>query len=772
VSRLDDLIGRSIPKLDARAKVSGGAIYTDDLHRPRMLHTALLGSAYPHARIRAIDTRAARALPGVKAVLTADDLPPRNIGHTVRDEPILARDTVRYVGEPVAAVAAETLAIARAALLLIEVDYAPLPAVLDIDAALAPDAPLLHPQVADYVRLVESPFDGNVISHIELETGDLARGWAECDVILENEYEIPAINHLYLETCAALAEVDGSGKITVWCSTQQVFGTQAAIACALDLPMSKVRCIAPAVGGAFGGKFITIEPITAALALAARRPVKLVLPRDDDMSMMRSRHAARIRVKTGARRDGTLWCRDTEIVLNGGAYADMSPVVLEASVLLAHGPYRIPHVRNVGRAVYTNRLRAGAMRGFGVMQTAFAGESQLDELAARLGLDPIELRVRNAQRSGDYNMGSHHLPVCHIGDCVARIAEHPAFVAARAERHGPSGKRRGIGVASIAQQSGLFASSAAVRIAEDGSVMVSAGYIDIGTGSDTTLAQICAATLGLDIEQVNIVAPDTDGIAYDYGTAADRGAHGVAESVHRAALAVKARLCTLAAEMLECASEDLELRPGGRVGVRGAPAIELPFSAIAQRGMYAGGGPIIGTHAWYMQEQRIDPARTRSLGFRMGGGVYYGFAATAVQVEVDEDTGQVEVLQAWHAHDVGRVLSPVGTHAQIYGGVAQGISGALLEELVWDDGRLANPSLMDYKIAGALDVPTIIHPILLENPDPDSPWGARGMAEPCVIGAAPAIANAIADAVGARVRRLPLTPERVLAALPVAAPDA
>jgi len=534
-----------------------------------------------------------------------------------------------------------------------------------------------------------------------------------------------------------------------------------AVATALDLPMSKVRCIAPAVGGGFGGKFITIEPVTAALALKTRRPVKLVLSRDEDMISMRSRHAATIRMKTGVREDGTLVARDTEIIYNGGAYSDFSPVVLEASMLLAAGPYRIAHVRNVGRAVYTNRLRAGAMRGFGVMQPIFAGESQLDEIAVALGIEPLELRIKNAKQSGDKNMGSHHLPVCRVGDCLARINEHPTFATALADK-GTPGKRRGVGVSSVVQQSGLFSSSANIRVAEDGTLTVSTGYIDIGTGSDTALAQVAAATLGVDIEAVNIVAPDTDGAVYDYGTAADRGAHGVSESVHRAALDVKQHLIDLAAEMLECASADIEVRPGGKIGLRGVPAVELSFADVVQRGLYVGGGPIIGQHAWYMQEQMIDPEQTRALGFRMGGGVFYGFAATAVHIEVDETTGQISVLEAWHAADLGRVLNPNGALGQLYGGVVQGISGALMEELVWDAGQLVNPTMMDYKIAGSLDAPPIIHGILLENADPDSPWGARGMAEPCIIGAAPAIANALADATGVRVCKLPLTPERVL----------
>jgi len=764
MTTLDKVIGQSAPKLEARAKLTGTALYVEDMFRPRMLHGALLGSPLPHARIVSIDTRAARALPGVRAVLTAADLPAVLIGHTFRDEPILARGKVRYAGEPIAAVAAESVALAREALQLIDVEFEELPAVFDPEAAMAADAPILHEDLASYARVVESPFEGNVVAHIELETGDVDAAWDACEVIVEDAYHVPAIQHLYMETCGALAEIDGSGKITIHSSTQQVFGAQMMVAQALELPMSKVRCIAATVGGGFGAKFVTVEPITAALARAARRPVKLILPRDEDMISMRSRHAATIRMKTGALGDGTLHARATEIVLNGGAYADFSPVVLEASVLLAAGPYRIPHVRNIGRAVYTNRLRAGAMRGFGVMQPTFAGESQLDELAVRLGIDPFELRIKNAMQSGDRNMGSHVLPVCRVDDCLQRIREHPDFIAASRDK-GVPGKRRGIGVSSIVQQSGLFASSAIVRLVEDGGLTVNTGYIDIGTGSDTLLAQVAAATLGVDLGAVNVVTPDTDGGAYDYGTAADRGAHGVAESVHRAALAVKEQIIDLTAEILECAPADVEVLPGGRVGLRGVPTVVLSFADVAQRGLYLGGGPIIGRHSWYMQEQKIDPKHTRALGFRMGGGVFYGFGATAVHVEVDELTGQVTCLEAWHAADLGRVINPDGALGQIYGGVVQGISGALFEELVWDSGQLVNPSLMDYKIAGILEAPQKVHGILLENPDPDSPWGARGMAEPCIIGAAPAVANAIADATGVRLRALPMTAERVLGGL-------
>jgi len=768
---LDAVIGQPLPRIDGPGKVSGAATYVGDISRPRMLHGALLGSPYPHARILGYDTSRARALPGVKAVITADDLPDRGIGVQCYDEPILARGKVRYAGEPVAAVAAESLAIAREALQLIEVRYEELPAVFDAVEAMTPGAPILHEDPASYERFTQAPFEGNVVAHMEAETGNVDAAWSECDVIVEGEFTTPATHHQYMETCSSLAEVDGAGKVTVWCSTQTIFFTQCAIATALALPMTKVRCIAPAVGGAFGGKIITTEPITAALALATRRPVKLVLSRDEDMTMMHTRHAAKIRMKTGARRDGTILCRDIEIVLNGGAYADASPLVLQCSVLCAHGPYRIPNVRTVGRAMYTNRLNASAMRGFGVIQPTFAGESQLDELAAKLQIDPIELRTRNALQTGDRHFGSHEVPSCHLTECLEEIRNHPAFVAASAERVGPSGRKRGVGIASITQMSGDGSASAVVRIAEDGTIVLTCGYIDIGSGSEILHAQVCAATFGVGVEQVNVVAPDTDGAVYDLGSLADRGSHGVSESVHRASLAAKDKLFQFASEMLDCPVAALELRPGGRVGIRGVPPAELPFIAIAQRGLHGSGGPIIGTHAYKMPFQRFDPERTRTLGFTEGGGAtfatnsWYSYAANAVQVEIDEDTGQVEVIAAWYAADLGRVINPNGAKGQVFGGVAYGISCALYEELVWDNGRMANPSLMDYKIAGAPDVPADIYPILLEHPLEDSPWGAKSMSDLCVIGAAPAIANAIANAVGARVRHMPLTSERVLDAI-------
>jgi CO/xanthine dehydrogenase Mo-binding subunit len=765
VTELDRIIGTRLPRIDGRAKVSGGAKYVDDLYRPGMLHAALLGSPYAHARILSYDLSAARALRGVKAVIAAEDLPANNIGIAVTDEPVLARGKVRYVGEPVAAVAAEDLATARAALRLIDVRYQELTAVFDPREALAEDAPLLHEDFDSYHKTFSAPSKGNMLSFMEVSTGDLGQGWRQSDVIVEGDYETPAIHPQYIEPCGALAEVDGSGKVTIWSSTQSVFISQSDVCRALGLPMAKVRCIATPIGGGFGGKQGANEAVTAALALATARPVKLVLSREDDMIMMRSRHASKIHMKTGATRDGTLVCRQTEVLFDAGAYCDLSPYVPMYTVVMAHGPYRIPNLHTVARTVYTNRLRATSIRGFGTIQPIFAAEGQLDELARELGMDPIDLRIKNAIRSGDKWLGSIEVPVGSTIACLEEIRRHPRW-SARRERPATPGKKRGFGVAASVQRGGVFSASATIRLAEDGSVTLNTAYIDIGGGSDTALVQICAATLGIDVERINLVAADTDGGVYDFGAAADRGTSQVGLEVQLAAEQVKEQLLKYAGEMLECAPRDLEFRPGGRVGIKGVPQPELTFSDIALRGLYASGGPIIGTHASKVENSLLDPAKTRSVGLDGAAmGAHFEFAAHAVEVEVDEATGQVELVQGWCAIDVGRVINALGVDGQLIGGFVQGVGTALFEELVWDGGRLANPSLMDYKIPGTLDVPYQIHRSVLENPEPGTPWGARGMGDLCINGPAPAIANAIADAVGVQLHQLPMTSERVLRAM-------
>ncbi len=759
----DAPVGVGTPQLGIAGKVTGRAIYTDDMVLPHMLHGAILGSPHAHARIRSCDASAARALPGVAAVITGADLPAIYFGTMIKDETVLATDKVRYVGEAVAAVAAVDRRVAQQALQLIAVEYEELPSVLDPADALKPGAPIIHEDLARYVRIFDARAAGNVISDQEIAEGEIDAAWAQCDVIVDGEYSTQAQAHTYLEPCAALAAVDDAGKVTVWSSHQSVNRVQATIAESLGLPMSRIRVLTPRVGGGFGGKMEhTVQPIAVALALKAGRPVKLVLSREDDFTMMRSRHATRIRMRTGARADGTLIAREAEIVCDGGAFADESPAVLGFALLMARGPYRIPNLRAHGLAVYTNKLRASGFRGFGNPQITFAGESQLDELADRLGIDPIELRLKNALRKGDRAVGGEVVQSCGLDECLNWVRASSDWSRRRAGA--AHGKRRGIGVAAFGHICGLMGSSAIIRLIDDGSVTLSTGAVDIGQGSDTALAQICAASLGLAIDKVNLVAPDTDASPYNWGTAGSRVTYMVGRAVAGAAQDLTTKMLGHAAEMLECAAADLELRPGGRVGIRGVTGKELGFREVAMRSLYRVGGPLIGSHSLVYDGASFDPKRTVMKGFPYRTlGIYY-FGAQAVEVEIDDATGQVRVLGAWLAHDVGRAINPVAVEGQIQGGFVQGLGYGLFEEMSWDGGQLANPTMMDYKIAGAGDVTYEIAIKIVEDPEPTGPFGAKGAGEAGIIGVAAAIANAVSNATGCRIRDLPLTPERVFRA--------
>ncbi len=766
-----EVLGRSVPKLEAREKVTGRAIYTDDMTLPGMLHGALLGSPHPHARILSYDTSRARAIPGVKAVLTAEELPDHKIGAVIKDQPLLARGKVRYAGEPVAAVAAVDLQTARRALQEIHIQYEPLPPLFDAEEALRPDAPVLHEQRDAYFSLQENTEPRartpNAASHIRLVEGTPDTVWDQCEVIVEDVYETPAQQHIYLEPCSTLASVDrDSGKVTVHTSTQSVFRTQAIIAEALGMPMSKVRVIAPRVGGGFGGKTeSTNQPITVALARAAGAPVKLTFSRADDMRMMRSRHACRIYMRTGATRDGHILARQVRIFFDTGAYADDGPFVAGVGAWFARGPYRIPHVDIECWCVYTNRLRASAFRGFGNPQIHFASEVQVDQLAERLGMDPIELRLKNALETGERWLGGVPVESGTLRACLERAREVSDWSRRRSPRTPSAGKRRGIGIASVGHVSALLGSSATVRLNEDGTVTVSTGAVDIGQGSDTALAQCASAALGLSLDQINFTGPDTDGSPYDWCTAGTRTTYTVGRVILQACEQIQQQLFEQASEILGRPVQQLELRPGGIVGVKGEPGASVPFGAIAARALYFKGGPIIASSRWMFPAVPIDTRRTTAQGLSAMGNGYFVFAAQVVEVEVDELTGQVQVLEAWSVHDVGRAINPAATEGQVQGGFVQGLGFALTEELVWREGQLLNASMSGYKVPGAPDVPVAIHPVLLEHPHGEGPFGAKGVAEVGLIGVAAAVSNAIRHATGAHVTRIPATSERVLHAL-------
>ena len=452
MTAIPDAIGKRLPRRDAADKLAGAARYTDDLVRPGMLHAAILGSPYPSARILGIDTAAARALPGVKAVLTSADLPARRWGLFVCDETPLAAGVVRYVGEPVAAVAAADLATARAAAALIEVDYEELTPVLSIEEALKDGAIPVHPEFDSYEKRPDLGFARvNEIARQEFSEGDVEAAWADCHSVVEGVYEVPSQSHVYLEPVSAIAEFDRAGKLTVWSAHQSVYKVQATLSRALDLPMSNIRVATPAIGGAFGGKSgVTVQPLVAHLARATGRPVKLTLSREEDFMTMRRRHPAIVRVRTGAKADGTLVARDLEIVYDGGAYAEDSPAVLGFGLLLARGPYNIPHCRLRGRAVYTNRLRAAGFRGYGNPQVTFATESQIDELADRLGLDPVDFRLKNAVETGGRWIGGQTITSCGLAECLTKargrrwLDRQAARYRGRSERQAARHRRLGL----------------------------------------------------------------------------------------------------------------------------------------------------------------------------------------------------------------------------------------------------------------------------------------------------------------------------------------
>jgi len=759
----DTAARRSPPRLDAADKATGRARYADDIRLPGMLHAAIHTSQQAHARIVACRTDAALALPGVHAIVTGADIAGTRWGGIVKDETMLARDKVRYVGEPIAAVAAIDAATAIRAAAAIEVDYEPLRCVLSPDAALARDAPLVHEGFAAYVKTVDGGGHGNIVFETDVAEGDVDHAFAQCDAIVEGTFETQAQHHVYLETNGCVADVDASGRITLYASCQSVHHAQQRVAEELGEPMARIRVIATRVGGAFGGKHASnLHSIAAWLARAARRPVKLVLSRMQDFEVQRSRHPARIWMKTGARRDGTILARDVRVTLDGGAYADESPAVLAFALLMSRGPYRIPNVRAHGAVVYTNKLRAGSFRGFGNPQATFAGESQIDDLAASLGIDSCELRLRNAMRAGDTAFGGQPVASCIVGDALMRVRDAQRAASPLSPREGT---QRGIGFAVMSHISGLMGTSATVQLRTDGSIALATGCVDIGQGADTVMVQMCAELLGVPIERVSYAQQDSDVSPYNWKTAGSRSTYMTGRAVSVATIEMRQRMIDQAAQMMECAAADLELVPGGAVGLVGIPK-RVSFKEIALHSLFRSGGPIAATHGFVFDGPGFDPKRASIHRLAFANLGVYTFGAHCVEVDVDMATGAVAVRRAWCAHDVGHAINPVSCEGQIQGGFVQGMGYALTEALHWnDDGWLTTTTLADYKIPGALDVPPDIHAIVLEDPEPSHPLGAKGIGEPSLVGAAPAIANAIRAATGVRLTTLPMTPERVLDAL-------
>jgi xanthine dehydrogenase molybdenum-binding subunit len=766
------VVGQPLPRPDARAKVTGEAIFAADLYFEDMLHTKVLRSIYPHARIRRIDISKAKALSGVAAVLTADDIPGARTHGTIRaDWPTLCWDKVRYTGDALALVAAETEAIAEEALKLIEVDYERLPAVFSPQEALAPNAPLVHD---------DTP--GNLLKHIKVRKGDIEDGFAQADVVVEQEYHTPFIEHAYLEPEAGVATLTptplrpppplpklgegeggwgggGEGHITVYVGSQIPFEDRRQVAEALALPEEQVRIVQTAVGGAFGGKEdITVQIPTALLAQATGRPVKLVFSREESMRVHPKRHATTIRLKVGARRDGTLTAVQAAIWGDAGAYASLSEPVMTRTATHAAGPYQVPHVKIDCYAVYTNNPPAGAMRGFGVPQASFAMESTMDLLAEKLGLHPLELRRRNALRVGSVTATGQVLRES-VGLLETMDRVEAAVRDLGEEALIPSGpdKRRGWGFACCLKNVGLGGglpdtAGAAVDLTEDGSAVVRIGAAEIGQGLVGIAAQIAAEVLGVPYEQVQLVVGDTARTPDGGPTTASRQTFITGNAVRYAALKVREQLTAAVAEALDVPPYALSFSEG-RVTTPDGRGVSLVEAIALARGE---GRPLSAEHVY-------QPPATTPLGEPGDDHFAYGFATQAALVEVDTQTGRVEVLRVVAAHDVGRAINPQAIAGQLEGGVAMGMGFALSEKLVVKEGVVQNADLARYRIPRIGRMPEVV-PIIVEAATSEGPFGAKGVGEITSIPTAPAIINAIHAAAGVRITELPATPERVRAA--------
>ena len=747
------VVGRSVARLDARDKVTGAARYVSDVGLPDMAHAKLWRSPVPHAKLGAVGVQRATAASGVLAVCTAADLPVKRLyyGPAYKDQPILAHEVIRYAGEPVVAVVADTEAHAEAALRLIEITYDELPSAMSAAEALAPGAPLVHATFdrAGHFRDLSGlrPDPGtNVCHRYHYERGEPARAFAEADLVVEDVYRYPALSHHALEPHCAIARVDGDG-VTVWTGTQHPFPVRAELAEIFDLPLAAVQVIVPLVGGAFGGKCYTkIEPLAAALAARLRRPVRLALSLEESARTI-TRHAAVVRLKTAVRRDGTLLARECDVVLDTGAYADIGPRVATKAGYRAPGPYRIPSLRIDARCVYTNNVPAGAYRGYGVPQVTWASESQIDEIAERLGVDPLALRQRNLLKRGEEYVAGDTPMDGDMAEGLELTARAIGWGVARAAR-------RGVGLACAMKDGGgtHTVSTAVVRINADGSVSLLAGSVEIGQGARTALAQIAAETLGVPLSVIVVGPPDTALTPYDHGTSASRATTVMGLAVEAAAKDARHQLLALAAKLLDAEASALAINEG--TIAHGDRRLTVGDVFSGHFGLV--GGEVIGVGTF------VPTSWSGSLG---GAIVFWETGVGAAEVEVDRETGEVRLERYVSAADVGQAINPRECAAQDEGAAIQGLGPALFESRVTEGGQLMNPGLIDYRVPTFTDLPRELDSVLIENADGPGPFGAKGVGESGTFCPAPAVGNAIARATGVRLRELPMTPERVWRAL-------
>lgn len=748
------VIGKSFPRLDAAQKARGEAVYISDIKLEGMLYGKIFRSPFPHARILSIDASSAKKLPGVKAVITAADTPrkPFCINLAWANKLPLQDDKVRYIGDEVAAVAAISEEVAQEALELIRVEYSELPAVFEIDEAIAPGAPLIHTEVR------------NMAASFSREFGDVGKGFREAHLIVEDEFETQPAAHLCMEPRACVAAYDGY-RLAVWATTQTPHPLRYELAQALDIPISRIKVIDKFVGGGFGSRMgvDAIEIVSSLMAMKTGRPVRIVNSREEEFETSRCRYPMRIRLKTGCRKDGRIIAREGIFYTDNGAYNGHGIAITGNACAKLCQLYAPPNVRFEGYVVYTNKLWGGAFRGYGGPQTHFAMESQMDIIAEKLNMDPMELRLINANVAGQTAASGHKIVSCGMSECIKKAADEAGY-----QRRGDLPANRGIGMSAMIHGGGGVKyyygqnsnySDAFIKLNCGGKVDLLIGSTDHGQGAYTILAQIAAEELGARVEDVNVVAGDTDATPPCLGLWGSRQTFAAGNAVRNAAVEAKRALLEAVADRLEASPAELDIKDGS-VFVKEHPENNITFDDAVKYSYEVKGRPLAG-RGYYDDpiSEPVDP----STGYGNPCPTYT-FACHVAEVEVNPRTGEVKVLKLVAAHDVGRAINPVSVEGQIEGGVAQGIGYGLMEEIVWDYGRVVNGSVIDYKVPSAPDMPVIV-PIIVETDDPYGPFGAKGVGEPGLVPTAPAIANAIYAAVGVRIKSLPITPEKVLAAL-------
>ncbi len=747
-----DIVGKSYPQIDGMQKAMGKTKFVTDLVLPGMLYGRTLRSPYPHAIIKNIDTSRAKALTGVKAVVTYADTPAIKFGPRSEDWTIFAGEKARFHGDEVAAVAAIDEDTAEEALELIEVEYEELPFVTDPIEAMQPGAPQVHD---------DKP--ANIAAEFKVEVGDVDRAFDDSHIIYEDRYYTNQVYQAYMEPMATLADVDLSGRITMWTGTQIPNMMRMTYARALGISPDNIRVIVPDYGGAFGGKMENnIHLVAAILAQKAGAPVKLVNTRYDDFIAGNPRVPMYIDIKLGATKEGLLTGKEVQVVGAAGARLVYAMVIVATACYRVDSLYRFQHVRSKGLTVYTNTVPTACFRGFGNSQMTFVLESALDMIADQLNMDPAELRLKNGIGPNETSIHGWKINSSGLKDCVSQATEKADWQKKRQKKE----PLKGIGLSCCNHVSGnrpfareFDGGAGIVRIGRDGRVMVYHGESDMGQGQKTAFAQIAAERLGVPLEMIHVADVDTDISPFGLGSFATRGTLMGGNGVLAAANDAFSQLAGVAAEMLEANPADIECRKG-KFYARGTSEKYLSFNEVAaQATISRHGAPVVGT-GFYEPPTVLPNPETKYGNISPA----YPFACQIAEVEVDPDTGQVTVINFVGAHDVGRAINPMATEGQIRGGVAQGLGWTLMENMAYENGKIINPDFVDYIVPSALDVPEI-KPILVEPIEPNGPYGAKGIGEPALNPTMSAITNAIYNATGIRIKELPVSPEKMLAEL-------